>query len=410
MIQVQMALVTNDRCLLILSILFSIIIFRHNVVPVGGPEEKLAEKIQPVRLNVFDTKAANAVLIDAEMQIKSGYPTIAASSMVSRRRRSETHDETDSNPDVKFFSELVKPIQYRWKFQRDKNRIIMPSKHGYHPRSKSPTFQRLVEATEKLQVIIEHDSGMGSFERDDELETRSQFSPGEPVLSLGAIEREIKSEPPSVTHSVYSIPPVKSTEPQSHERPIPKYKLQPDSPPKEIPKEEFKDSENEVIDEISDDEDEVFIEPEPHVNSSMQQTEFKVDFKKMDTHSELHLFLPLINSGHDVNESRAKPKSKRRVNKVALPSIDDVSQSKSEEKVTKKDRKSGEHRRKKKRAIPRIKSGHEDIEVKDILNDVTTLISMKKEQMLDYHTASMCMFENCDYHPRHNKSTKIRQA
>lgn len=196
---------------------------RHNVVPVGGAEEKVpvTEKINPSGLPVFDTKAANTVLIDADMQIKSGYPTIAASSMMARRRRSETFDELGFSPDVRFFSELVKPIQYRWKFQHDKNKIILPSKHGYHPRSKSPTFQRLVEATEKLQIIMEHDSGMGSFEKDDDLETHSQLTPDDPVSG--------ESDPPSVKPSVYSMPPVKPIELQSYTRPIPKYKLAPDS-------------------------------------------------------------------------------------------------------------------------------------------------------------------------------------
>ena len=357
---------------------------------------------------MFDTKAANAVLVDAEMQIKSGYPTIAASSMVARRRRSESNDDTEFNPDVKFFSELVKPIQYRWKFQRDKKKIILPSKHGYHPRSKSPTFQRLVEATEKLQVIIEHDSGMGSFERDDDFETQSQFSPEDPVSYLGAIEREVKSDPPSITHSVYSVPPLKPIELQSHQRPIPKYKLEPDIRVEEVSREEPKEAE--VIDPVNDDEDELFIETPPRIDKSMQQTEFKVDFKKMDTHSELHLFLPLINDSQETSETRKKPKSNRRANKVALPSIDEVSQCKIEEKVTKKERKASEHRKKKKKIPPRIKSGHEDVEIRDILNDVPTLMSMKQEHVLDYHTASMCMFEDCIYHPRHNKSTKIRQA
>lgn len=362
-------------------------------------------------MTLFDTKAANTVLFDAEMQIKSGYPTIAASSMVSRRRRSEIYDELEFSPDVRFFSELVKPIQYRWKFQRDKDKIILPSKQGYHPRSKSPTFQRLVEATEKLQIIIEHDSGMGSFEKDEESETQSQFTPDGPVLSMDSLDREVQSEPASVKPSVCNNPPVKPIELHSHPRPIPKFKLEPD-PVTTIentsPKEETK-----VIDNVNEEEDEDFVETPTQVKATIvQQPEFKVDFKKMETHSELHLFLPLIGSGPVSNETHVKPsKSVRRTSKVTLPSIDDGSQCKSEEKLTaRKERKTSENRRKRKKLAPRIKSGNEDIEVRDILNDVTTLMSMKKEQMLDYHSASMCMFENCIYHPRHNKSTKIRQA
>lgn len=143
----------------------------------------------------------------------------------------------------------------------------------------------------------------------------------------------------------------------------------------------------------------------------MHQPEFKVDFKKMDTHSELHLFLPLIDDGPVLNESHTRTKSYKHTSKVSLPSIDHINRSKSEDKLTsKKERKYTEHRKKKKKSRPRIKSGNDDNEVKDILNDVTTLISMKQEEKSDYHTASMCMFENCSYHPRHNKSNRIRQA
>ena len=388
--------------------------FRHNVIPVGGAEEKLpvTEKINPASLTVFDTPAANTVLLDADMQIKSGYPTIATSSMVSRRRRSETFDELEFSPDVRFFSELVKPIQYRWKFQHDKNKIILPSKHGYHPRSKSPTFQRLVEATEKLQIIMEHDSGMGSFEKDDEFETRSQLTPDGPVLSMEPTEREIKSEPASVKPSVYSMPPVKPIELHSYTRPIPKYTLETETCQRKNSPELQQNEEIIELDNETDTEFENVLETPTQVKSTLlQQPEFKVDFKKMDTHSELHLFLPLINDGQTANESHAKQNSHRRVHKVRLPSIDDSVHSKSEEKFTsRKERKPSEHRKRRKRNPPRINSGHDENEVKDILNDVPTLMSMKQGDLVAYHTASMCMFENCEYHPRHNKSTKIRQA
>ena len=374
----------------------------------GGREEK----INPANVTVFDTKAANTVLFDADMQIKSGYPTIATSSMVSRRRRGETFDEPEVGPDVRFFSELVKPIQYRWKFQRDKNKIILPSKHGYHPRSKSPTFQRLVEATEKLQIIMEHDSGMGSFERDDEFETQSQLTLDGPFLSMEPIEREIMSEPASIKPSVYSMPPVKAIELRSHPRPIPKYTLETEicrrreSPDPER-YEELIESDNDIDNEVAD----IFQSPTNEKSAIDQEPEFKVDFKKMDTHSELHLFLPLIDDGQPAHASNTKLKPHRRVHKVRLPSIDDAVHSESEEKLTsRKERKHNEHRKRRKKHPPRILSGHDENEVKDILNDVPTLMSMKQGDTLDFHTASMCMFENCEFHPGNHKSTRIRQA
>lgn len=360
---------------------------------------------------MFDTTAANTILFDADMQIKSGYPTIATSSMMSRRRRSETFDEPEVGPDVRFFSELVKPIQYRWKFQKDKNKIILPSKHGYHPRSKSPTFQRLVEATEKLQIIMEHDSGMGSFERDDEFETQSQLTLDGPFLSMEPIEREIKSEPASNRPSVYSMPPVKPIELHSYQRSIPKYTLETEICRRESPEperyRESIESDNETDKEVVD----IFHSPTNEKSAIDQEPEFKVDFKKMDTHSELHLFLPLIDDGHTVHESNTKQKHHRRVHKVRLPSIDDAVHIESGEKLTStNERKHNEHRKRRKKCPPRVQSGHDENEVKDILNDVPTLMSMKQGEALDFHTASMCMFEKCEFHPGNHKSTRIRQA
>ena len=386
--------------------------FRHNVIPVGGAEENLpvTDKLNPAGLTVFDTKAANTVLVEADMQIKSGYPTIATSSMVSRRRRSR--NEPEIGQDVRFFSELVKPVQYRWKFQRDKDRIILPSKHGYHPRSKSPTFQRLVEATERLQIMMEHDSGMGSFERDDELETQSQLILDGPLLSMESVEREIMSEPASLKPSVYSMPPVKPIELHSYKRPKPKYKLESEMcKRKESPEpEQFEDliqSDKELDKEVSN----IFHSPTNEKHDNDEEPEIKVDFKKMDTHSELHLFLPLIDDGNVANGSNARHKTHRRVHKVRLPSIDDAVHSESEEKMTsRKERKHNEHRKRRKKQPPRVQSGHDENEVKDILNDVPTLMSMKCGDALDFHTASMCMFDNCEFHPGNHKSTKIRQA
>ncbi|WAR09119.1 hypothetical protein MAR_019077 [Mya arenaria] len=374
------------------------------VVPIDGPTKPIAVngQLAPADIAVFDNKAANAVLLDAESQLKSGYPTIATSSMVARRNRLGIHEDVDNHTDIKFFSELVKPVQYRWKFQKDKLKTMQPSKHGFHPRSQSPTFQRLIDATEKLHLLSsrENPDDTLSSAKTDFFETQSEIHPS---AFSRASSRVPRSEPATRTSSLPAA---------ADKYPNGRFDFQPDI--RTIEPTFRKD--DLFIEEDEDDDDSFILSPSPRdptppppipIPRKPQrkvQREFKVDFKKLDSHSELHLFLPHIEEGS--RGATPDTPTKKFSAKCELPRIDDSMERKSPEDDHSKNKK--KQSRKKRKLFTRVKSGlHDDKEFRDRLNDVPTLISLENER--DFHPASMCVFENCMHH-QHRKSTKIRQA
>ena len=377
-------------------------------MPIDGPTNlaltrKTATNCHDVNhdARVFDDKAANEVLAEADSQYRSGYPTLATSSMLARRNRIIQIPEESEQPDMKFFAELVKPLQYRWKFQREKLKTLTPSKHGFHPRSKSPTFHRLIEATEKLQNLAQNETEINEDRFDNrELETQSQAYVED--TSEPTVLRYTRSEPYSTRSSNVTSLPVMA-----------KSKTADDLAPEVKSVQKIKDDET-FIEE--DEEDESYqtpertptpTKPEPRKDQGKSRT---VDFKKLESHTELHFFLPQIQD--QMSRDGTPDRDIRPNNKVVLPVIKDtVSEIKTfdeDRSRPRKDRHRTDGKRKKKK-ISRVKSGNKDKEVPDILNDVPTLISMEKEKPNDYHTASMCVFENCKYHMDHKKSTKIRQ-
>lgn len=378
----------------------------------------------PGDIAVFEDKAANAVLLEAESQIKSGYPTIATSSLVApRRKRSTVLDDADGPTDMKFFSELVKPVKYRWKFEKDKLKTLAPSKHGFHQRSHSPTFQRLVTANEKLQNLIEQETDDGlSASKVDFFETQSQVTP---ACALRPLVRNIKSEP-NTSRSLNSSNSLPATKEQYS---VCRLDIRPDIRTIEPVKKEMEYIYYEE-DEDEDDDDDDFtctrtptprVETPPalpapalappqqkHTNKKLPH-EFKVNLKKTESHTELHLFLPQI---QDSVSRGATPETPTRKTVVKLPRISDspsVRKSPEEDKSKLKKRVKAFDStvKRKKKAPSRLKADQEEKEIRDRLNDVPTLISLEKEK--DYHPASMCMFENCPLH-HHRKSNKIRQA
>lgn len=380
------------------------------MIPLDGPAKHLTVggRIIAGDIAVFEDKAANALLLDAENQIKAGYPTIATSSMVARRNKVTVPEDIDSQTDVRFFSELVKPMQYRWKFQKEKLKTISPSKHGFHQRSQSPTFHRLVEANEKLQGIVGSDDTEEvvnvNKEMTDFFETQTDLIP--PLfVKPSEMFRATKSEPTFSTRTSYT-----SSLPATNDTPLLKnYEIKPEIRTIEPARKEkeLKHVPEPVLEEPVSSEVATPEPPTPPPEPRKRQKEFKVDFKKVDSHAELHLFLPHIQEA--TNSRGATPEEKHRKNtkKLMLPAIDDLDVKSPEDEKSKSKKKHKHEIKKKKKHLNRIKSGKDDKQITDRLNDIPTWISLETNR--DFHPESMCMFENCSMH-KHKKSTRIRQA
>lgn len=381
---------------------------RSTVLPVDGQSkhQTVGQRMITGEIAIFDDKAANAVLVEAESQLKSGYPTIAASSMIARRSQIAIMDDVEQQIDVKFFSELVKPVPYRWRFQKDKLKTISPSKNGFHQRSNSPTFQRLVKATEKLQKHV-NDEELNNVEKtfeEDFFETQSNEWPTLTVKQ-------------SVVHPIKFDPLTSRTSQTGSMLKPTALKLQ------EKYTELLQQDQHDVyIDENDEEEDEDYasksasskqltpVSPPanslPVVTKKLQQ-EFKVDFKKLESHSELHLFLPHIHDASSRGETPERPRRKSKITLVLPPIECNIDAKNPEEEKFKSKRRQKNEIRKKKKNTTRVKSGKEEKVVKDTLNDVPTLISLGNDK--DFHPASMCLFDNCTKH-MHRKSTGIRQT
>ncbi|KAL4232639.1 hypothetical protein ACF0H5_007328 [Mactra antiquata] len=396
---------------------------KQAVIPIDGPAKHLAVggRLITGDIAVFEDKAANALLLDADSQHKSGYPTIATSPMVARRNRvtvvptsNSNTNSADSQADMRFFSELVKPMQYRWKFQKDKLKTLAPSKHGFHQRSQSPTFQRLIEANEKLQDFAgQENDDVGELYTTDFIETQSELNGYLSGIKVQKANRPAKSEPAISNRTSYTSslpatsesvdrkeqdikPEIKNIDPPKKEKISVK---EFDEPPKTIPSAKVAPPPKAPHPQTT---------PPQSSSKISQKHEIKVDFKRHDSHSELHLFLPHI---HENNSRVATPEdqNKKYISNFELPPIDDSSDVKVNEEDKYKYRKKTSSRleTKRKKKITRIKSSKGDSQIRDILNDVPTLISLETDK--NYHTESMCVFENCALH-QHKKSTRIRQA
>lgn len=297
--------------------------------------------------------------------------------------------------DVRFFAELVKPMQYRLKLNKRKEKVIFPSKYGYHPRSHSPTFKRLIEATEKLEVIAKE-------EFVEELRAKAELEKVHTVYTSTELEnsynREIRRNGTSklnvARNNVIEVSPpkVKPIQPITKSLQIPQ-----EYPPKEATVEADVEE-----DEDEQDEDEDYNSDEDNGSEAY----FKVDFRVSDdAHAQLHLFLPKIN---DIdNESKTarfgSGSVKNEVKKTGkLPQISNSQTSGSSMKNSNVRRsKKSDVTRKKKRKLERIRSAADTDHkrVRDHLNDVPTMMSIERDFHGKKHDHdSLCAFENCPYH------------
>lgn len=253
--------------------------------------------------------------------------------------------------DVRFFAELVKPMQYRLKLNKRKEKVIFPSKYGYHPRSHSPTFKRLIEATEKLEVIAKE-------EFVEELKAKAELEKSHALYTSTDLEnsynREIRRNGTCklnvARNNVIEVSPPK-VEPLV--QPITKSLQIPQEYP---PKEAIVEADVEE-DEDEQDDDEDYNSDEDNGSEAY----FKVDFRVSDdAHAQLHLFLPKIN---DIdNESKTarfgSGSVKNEVKKTGkLPQISNSQTSGSSVKNSNVRRsKKSDVTRKKKRKLERIRS------------------------------------------------------
>lgn len=302
--------------------------------------------------------------------------------------------------DVRFFAELVKPMQYRLKLNKRKEKVIFPSKYGYHPRSHSPTFKRLLQATEKLEVIAKE-------ENEEELKAKSELERSYTIHSTKSFENSLRREVRRYgTYKLSVAEPFVKNNVTEVLTPKVEPVVLPISKALQIPQ-EYPPKDAIVEAEIEEDEDEQDEDDEDYNSDEDNASEayFKVDFRvNDDAHAQLHLFLPKIN---DIdNESRlaryGSGSVKNEVKKTGkLPNISNSQTAGSTKNSSVRKNKKSDATKRKKRKLERIRSAADTDHrrVRDHLNDVATMMSIEK----DFHSKkhehdSLCAFENCPYH------------
>lgn len=388
--------------------MFSCLFCRFHGLPLRYEKRPLTS----IDFSLLESKINDPNLHGSQARLRASVTDIATSSILSRRNRIAlaSHDAGDN--DMKFFAELVKPMQYRW--QRDGDRILVPSKHGYHPRSQSPTFKRLLEVTQRLKEFAEPES-----ELERGLETRTEPEADSGLGSLTGNRDEIANK--SFDHldklNELRIEALRV----SHSEPF--YgkancdiRATPSSgkTSKTVDRNDTSDSsihnqinkQNTTIGEYDEDDD--ISTTDSNYQPLSMEDYFKVDFRVEKSHAELHLFLPHIDGRSSQFESRASDNYKNitckldNTSRLTLPSIDIDEHSDNISKgtpcMTSRKSKKDTKKRKKKTSTSRSKSVEQDKEIEDRLNDVPTLISI--ENAKSHVTNGICPFDPCAYHSK----------
>lgn len=343
-----------------------------------------------------DVSSEQDPAFDSPAKFKATLSKLTSNSISSIPKRSYTDPDHNGYQDIRFLAELVKPLQYRLRVSKKerKEKVIIPSKHGYHPRSQSPTFKRLLEATEKLSVLCDNDSLESQVKRDF-----SHFNNG--------------LESPLGTHRKGEILSSRVTKPHrktsqtsqyfngdisANRKTVPRTNIHLFQEKLEIPKQYPKSD------------DVISVEEDTSDASSTKSDEvyFKVDFKEEDTHAELHLFLPHITEpltdrgGSSDNKhglTNGKDGNSDRISLPSLPNQSNVTLQKPK-RVNRNNVK-----KKKKKVDNRCPSAKDnDRKVNDHLNDVHTLISMNyenghQERSHPHEDDAVCDMPNCPFHP-----------
>ncbi|XP_061177395.1 uncharacterized protein LOC133186138 isoform X1 [Saccostrea echinata] len=382
--------------------------------PILGPTRQQAEfyfkqknkELQGLTLNSGSSSEHGKHLNTSEKALLDSNDEVEKlrASFASLTTTSLGHQNSQSFNDVRFLAELVKPMQYRLKLNKRKEKVIFPSKYGYHPRSHSPTFKRLIQATEKLETIAK--------EENEELRAKAELERSYTIHSTSGFENPLKREVRRYGTYKLSVP---ETFVRNNVSEVPSPKVEPvvlpiskglQIPQEYPPKEPLVEEDIEEEEDEQDDEDDYISEEE-----ITSEAYFKVDFRVNDgSHAQLHLFLPKIN---DVdNESRTarygSGSVKNEVKKTGkLPHISNSQSSGSNRNPNVRRSRKPDVTRKKKRRLERIRSAadNDHRRVRDHLNDVATMMSIEQ----DFHNKkhehdSLCQFENCPYHsiPKNN--------
>ncbi|KAL5010158.1 hypothetical protein ScPMuIL_012463 [Solemya velum] len=381
----------------------------------GLPLRYEKRPLTSIDFSLLESKINDPHLQGSQARLRTSVTDIATSSILSRRNRIALAGHDGGGSDMKFFAELVKPMQYKWR--RDNDRVLVPSKHGYHPRSQSPTFKRLIEVTEKLAGFAEPeselerlletrnepeaDSGLGSLTGNREEITNKSLEHLERLNELRIEALRVSRSEPCYGRDIREITSSgsgkKSKEGEKNEAS--------DFFEYDKLKAQHKDAE-------SSEEDDAASTTDSNYQPLSMEDYFKVDFRVQKSHAELHLFLPHIDGRSSQIESRASDNAKHNACKLAntsrlkLPSIDmdelGENSPKGTPSVTSRKSKKDAKKKKKKTSTSRAKSAEHDKEIKDRLNDVPTLISIENEKSHVHH--GICPFDPCAYHSKMQKN------
>jgi hypothetical protein len=324
-----------------------------------------------------------------DSRLRANPSLVSSQTSTSRRGKQITSDSSESLPDVRFFAELVKPMQYRLRNQqKEREKVITPSKHGYHPRSKSPTFKRLIAVMEKLQIVASCEDNRIIRRFEEDLNLRP----------CPSIEKLFEDE------NNNKIPKLSSYSEPSFSRPIsetltPNQEVELEKPETKF---EFKP---EIIPEVEAD----IHQSTPIATPRKPRLEAYANLKKEPLHTELHLFLPQIHESgihRELTGDSIHPEAARKGECVVLPTIDSTSHGKAA--TTKKSKKSKQKedvsevrkkvKKREKLAMARCGSASDQDNVSDMLNDVPTLISIENEK--SHKHSSVCPFNGCPYHSK----------
>ena len=349
--------------------------FRLQGLSLRGPPSNEDDRL----LSVGDLQPSDSQNNESSQDTTSRVKTFAhltANPLLTKAQKAQLGQNQFHYQDIRFFAELVKPLQYR--LRRKKDKVITPSKYGYHPRSQSPTFKRLVAATEKLEIISENDAMIEKNKAmmEDSRTIKSWQSSRRHLTSLN-FQNITVSEPYSIT-SDSDLNTPKTTNNSMLEIPG-------EYPPRGAIEEEEND--------ISED--------ETDFENNRSETYFKVDFKVEESHASLRLFLPHINGSIERSETDASDE-KPDVSPLKLPPLvsngSDNLQNKNPGTIRRAFRRNVPLVKRRRRRIERCPSATDsEHSVRDHLNDVSTLISLESHKCRSRKN-SICPFENCPYH------------
>ncbi|XP_041354334.1 uncharacterized protein LOC121372134 [Gigantopelta aegis] len=90
--------------------------------------------------------------MNVQKGVAKSYDSSILRVVVANRNIPKTMSRTQLAPNGRDFAEIANDLNCRR--VKTSERVMKPSKYGFHPRSYSPTFKCLVEASEKLNILV----------------------------------------------------------------------------------------------------------------------------------------------------------------------------------------------------------------------------------------------------------------